>query len=1135
MLLFLPFLVVFYACNRGSSEGEAMKQEVNETKQESAKKPLFKKIKPEHTKVNFKNEIQETPYRNILAYQYYYNGGGVAIGDINNDGLPDIFFTGNTVPNRLYLNKGSLEFEDVTEGSGIVAPSGPGWCTGTTMVDINHDGWLDIYVCRSGNLEPQNRTNLLYVNNGDGTFTEKAKEFGLDDPGYSIQAVFFDYDKDGDLDMFLINHGLEYDGHPPVHASSKRDPYVGDKLYRNDNGKFVDVSETAGIIGTKEGYGLGVAVGDLNNNGWEDIYVSNDFFEHDYLYLNNGDGTFKESMKATSKQMSFFGMGVDIADYNNDGWQDVLVLDMAIEDHVRQKTNLAGISRSQFWQFVDKGYHYQYMFNSLQLNNGMNADGELSFSNVARMAGVFQTDWSWAPLFADFDNDGWKDLFISNGLRKDVMNNDFIAGLKKDKEEVNAAFTEFSTEASYQLLQSIPSQKVSNYAYRNNKDLTFEDVTDHWGLKDLTFSNGAAYADLDNDGDLDLVVNNIDDWASIYENQSDQNGNNYLRLKLNGPSTNPQGHGTKVFIFKDGNLQFQQFNPTRGYQSSVEPIVHFGVGEHRQLDSIRIEWYDNKVYVLENVPTNMTIQVDYRMSMNEDSTREFPTTNWFSELNTEKAKGDLKLHFKHQESDFSDFAAQNLIPRKYSTEGPVVITADVNGNGLDDLFFGGARGQASELWLQNQNGQFFKAHNQPWEQDSECEDVNALFFDMDGDGDLDLYVVSGSNEFEKGSPWLQDRIYKNDGKGNFSKTEEVLPDFPGNTSIVTAGDFDGDGDLDLFVGGGVVPGKYPAFERSFLLLNEAGKFKDVTEKMAPELINPGIVSDAIWTDYNQDGNLGLLIVGEWMPIRFFTFQNGSIQPDTGVNVHVEGEMLSDLSLTSGWWNCITPVLDEKQSIMGYMLGNMGLNYRFRPTKKYPLEIFAGDFEGLGTQNLILGYYFKGSLYPTHGREDISSAMPAINRNFIDYASYAKAKVNDILSVFPNPPSLHFKAHMFEHVFLQVAEDGTFSMVPLPMDAQRSSVKDILARDIDGDGKQEVVLVGNFYGIETKTPRDDAGIGSVLKFEENGEWNAIPMHESGFFAPNEARKVTYFETKNSRYLIIGNNNENIQIFSIESAQ
>lgn len=1118
------------ACQRSGKE-EQIRQSQTGTPPHSTKKEfkLFTHRSPSSTGIFFSNDLEESPYRNILLYQYYYNGGGVALGDINNDGHTDIFLTANMGSNKLYLNQGGFRFEDISLQAGLGKSTEPGWYTGATMVDINHDGFLDIYVCRSGNLQPENRRNLLYVNNQDSTFTENAAFYGLDDPGYSVQTSFFDYDKDGDLDMFLINHGLDYYGHLPAYTSRTRDPYIGDKLFRNEEGRFVDVSAEAGILGSKEGFGLGVSVADVDNDGWDDIYVSNDFFEHDYLYVNQRDGTFRESIKSATRQIPFFSMGVDMADFNNDGWQDIMALDMAIEDNRRQKTNLAGISNFQFWQFVDKGYHYQYMYNSLQLNNGPDPKGNISFSNIARLAGVFQTDWSWAALFADLDNDGWKDLLVTNGLRKDVMNNDFIAGLNQNLDKMHSTFTDLSPQKAQEFLDQMPSEKVRNYLFHNQGDLTFKNKAEEWGLDALTFSSGAAYGDLDNDGDLDLVINNLEGEAGVYENNAESapGKNNFFRLKLKGDAKNPFGIGTKVTLYKNDSLQVQQLYPTRGFQSSVEPILHFGVNQWEELDSVKIEWPDRKVIVLTHVPTNQHITVEHYYALKDPEKQVEKEDKLFQDVTQQVA-----VDYRHQESKYDDFALELLLPRKFSSEGPCLQTGDVDGDGFDDLFIGGAKGQAGQLYLQTRQGRFAKATKQPWVQDKEHEDVNALFFDADGDGDQDLYVASGSNEFGPGADLLQDRLYTNDGKGNFIKSAGKLPQLPYNTSSVVAADFDQDKDLDLFIGGGVEPQRYPLSSRSFLLENKEGTFVDVTETKAPELRQPGIVSQALWEDYNGDGWPDLMVVGEWMPIRFYKNQRGTLQPDsTFVKLKMNGQRISQ-GLTTGWWNCMVPIDLDQDGDRDYLLGNMGRNYRFHPGQEDPLEIFAGDFDDTGKNKIILGYYQNGQLYPIHGREDLTIGMPSLKKKFNTYAAYSRATVEDLLSQFPSSYQLHLKAHMFESVVLQNEGQGNFVVKPLPPQAQISSVQDILVQDFDQDGLSDALLVGNFYEIETKTPRDDAGIGLLLKGGQEGSLKAVPMSKSGFYVPYNARKLAFVETAKGSLVIVASNNQELQVFKVD---
>ncbi len=1090
----------------------------------------FAKLPRQQTNVQFVNRLPEDRYRNILMYQYYYNGGGVAAGDIDNDGDTDLFFTGNIAANQLYRNEGNFNFQDISATAGIAPTPGASWCTGVTMADVNADGWLDIYVSRSGNLQPENRQNLLYINQQDGTFLEQAKAYGLNDPGYSVQAAFLDYDRDGDLDMFLINHGMEYYGQIPRQKSGGTDPFIGDRLYRNDGGKFTDVSQAMGIQRSAEGYGLGVGVADLNNDGWDDIYVANDFFEHDYLYLNQGKGQgFREAIHTATRQTSFFSMGVDLADFNNDGWQDVVVLNMAAEDQQRQKANLAGISRAKFSELVAQGYHHQYMFNSLQLNNGPVPDGPgkekpgLSFSNIARMAGVAQTDWSWAPLLADFDNDGRKDLLITNGLRKDVLNNDFISGLGEDLQRLNTDFVNLSPEAARQQLDRMPSQKVPNYLFRNQGDLTFQNETEAWGLGEPTFSNGAAYADLDNDGDLDLVINNLDDFASVYENRSASSDERFLRVKLQGNAQNPFGVGSKVTAYHHNSLQFQQLYPTRGFQSSVEPILHFGVGEWESIDSLRVEWYDRKTTVLTDVASNQVVTVAYQQAENSSASPAAPRrSTLFQEVT-----GKVGLDFTHREEAYNDFDYEFLIPRQFSRQGPAMVTGDVNGDGQDDVFVGGARGQAGQLFLQTARGTFTQAAAQPWSRDAESEDVRACLFDADQDLDLDLYVGSGSNEFDSGSVLLQDRLYLNDGRGRFRRADEALPDLRTNTATVEAGDFDQDGDLDLFIGGGVAPQRYPYSAPSYLLENREGTFVDVTSSRAPDLSQPGIVNDAQWTDYNQDGWPDLLLMGEWMPIRFFANREGTLQADTSLTLQRDGVALKH-SQTAGWWQSIAAMDVDGDGDQDYLLGNAGRNQRFHPTREEPVELFAGDFDENGTGDLLLSYYQAGKLYPVAGREDLSAQMPLVKKLYPNYTTYARATLPEMMAQFPGKSRLHLRAYVSEHVYLRNEGAGKFSLEALPPLAQVASVRAIATHDVDGDGQKDALLVGNTFEIETKTPRDDAGVGLLLRTDSLAML-AVPYRKSGFYAPHNARGVAVVNGKQGIRVIVANNDATVQVF------
>ena len=1096
----------------------------------SAKPPVvrFAKLPHQQTGIQFINRLPEDRYRNILMYQYYYNGGGVAAGDIDNDGDTDLFFTGNIAANKLYRNEGNFKFQDISATAGI-APEGASWCTGVTMADVNADGWLDIYVSRSGNLQPENRQNLLYINQQDGTFLEQAQEYGLNDPGYSVQASFFDYDRDGDLDMFLINHGMEYYGQIPRQRSGGSDPFIGDRLYRNDEGKYTDVSEEMGIQRSAEGYGLGVGVADLNNDGWDDIYVANDFFEHDYLYLNQGESRgFRESIHSATRQTSFFSMGVDLADFNNDGWQDVVVLDMAAEDQQRQKANMAGISRAKFSELIEQGYHHQYMYNSLQLNNGLvpgagPEESNVSFSNIARMAGVAQTDWSWAPLLADFDNDGWKDLLITNGLRKDVLNNDFIAGLGEDLQRLNTDFVNLSPEAARQQLDRIPSQKVPNYLFRNQGDLTFENQTAAWGLGEPTFSNGAAYADLDNDGDLDLVINNLDDYASVYENRSTPADGRFLRVKLQGNAQNPFGVGSKVTVYKNDSLRFQQLYPTRGFQSAVEPILHFGVGAWKTIDSLRVEWYDRKATVLTNVASNQVVTVAYQQAENPLTSPAAPQQPaLFQEVT-----GTAGLNFTHRENAYDDLDYEFLLPRQFSRQGPALATGDVNGDGNDDVFVGGAREQAGQLLLQTARGTFTKAAAQPWSQEAESEDVRACLFDADQDQDLDLYVGRGSNEFDSGSVWRQDRLYLNDSQGRFTRADQALPDLRTNTASVVAADFDQDGDLDLFVGGGVEAKRYPYPASSYLLENQSGSFADMTATRAPDLPQLGIVNDALWTDYNQDGWPDLLVVGEWMPIRFYTNREGTLRLDTTLTLQRDGVILKH-SQTAGWWQSVAALDVDGDGRQDYLLGNAGRNQRFHPTREEPVELFAGDFDENGTGDLLMGYYQAGQLYPVTGREELSAQMPLVKKLYPNYTTYARATVPEMLAQFPGKSQVHLRAHTFAHVYLRNEGGGTFNLEALPPLAQLTSVRAIAVHDVDDDGREDALLVGNTYETETKTPRDDAGVGLFLRSVGQG-LSAVPVGKSGFYVPYNARGVAWVAGKQGGQVIVANNDASVQVF------
>ena len=1078
------------------------------------------------TGVDFANRLVESRYRNVIQYNYYYNGGGVAVGDVDGDGRPDLFFTGNLVPNRLYLNKGNFQFEDVTERAGVAGPGGPSWCTGAAMADLNADGHLDLYVSRSGNLQPENRRNLVYLGRGDGTFEERGEALGLDDAGYSVHAAFLDYDKDGDVDVFVLNHGFgTFDAEAIPRLRAEPDPYRGDKLYENRGGRFVDVTAEAGITSTAFGFGLGVAAGDLDGDGWDDLYVSNDFFEHDYLYLNNGDGTFREVVKEATRHLSNFSMGNDIADVNRDGLLDVMVLDMAADDHRREKANMSGMDPETFWSFVRQGYHYQYMFNTLHLNRGTLSSGRPDeekipvFSDIAQLADVAATDWSWAPLFADFDSDGWPDLFVTNGLRKDARNTDFVGHVKAVFAEVNAdpARSDLTDAEWEDLLARMPSEKISNYVFQNSGDLTFADRTSAWGLDQPSFSNGAAFADLDLDGDLDLVVNNIDEEAFLYENHaSERGGAHYLRVRLRGSAQNRLGLGARVRVRAGDAVQYQPFFTSRGYQSSVEPVLHFGLGTVDVASEVVVEWPDGKTSRLTDVRADQVIEVDYSGAVGGESVAGRPSVQT-SEPLFAGVTDEVNIAYRHRENDYDDFAREPLLPHKMSAFGPSLATGDVDGDGLEDFYVGGAAGASGELFVQREDGTFRAAG---WDLDPEHEDLGATFFDADGDGDLDLYVVSGGNAFDIGSPLLQDRLYLNDGRGRFARTSGALPEMRTSGSRVRPADYDGDGDTDLFVGGRLVPGHYPQPAASYLLENDGGRFTDVTPRLAPELTEAGMVTDAAWSDYDTDGDLDLVVVGEWMPFTVY-------EQDASAEAGRRFIRTEPLRQTSGWWFSVAAADLDGDGDDDYVAGNLGLNYKYEASPEAPFQVYADDFDRSGTRDIVLSYYDDGTEVPLRGRSCSAQQVPQIKQKFPTYTAFASATLADVYTRAALSEALHYEAHTFASVYLENRGGGELVMEKLPQEAQLSSINAILPRDVNGDGRLDLVTAGNLYASEVETPRNDAGIGLVLLGDGQGGFRPLPATESGFLAGGDAKDLAWVETERGPLVLVANNDGRLE--------
>ncbi len=1045
----------------------------------------------------------------VLDYEYFYNGGGVAIGDINNDGLQDVLVTGNQVKNKLFLNKGNLQFEDITTKAGLDQQF---WSTGATMADLNNDGFLDIYICNSGpDKNPETRPNQFYLNKGDLSFKECAKEFGIQDHNYSNQAAFFDYDQDGDLDLYVMNNCLfqqtplldifkQLKNKDVLKASSNT------FFENNGNGTFTDITEEAGLL--RYGYGLGLVISDLNSDGLSDIYVSNDYDVPDFMYINMGNGTFKDQIKSKTKHISWYGMGCDIADINNDGALDIGVVDMSPNDHFRSKTLMKTMDTDFSKALVHQlKRQHQYMFNTLQVNNGDNV-----FSEIGLMSGIAKTDWSWTALFSDLDNDGYKDYFITNGYRKYVTDNDF----QKKVNEQSAKSKQITPAQFDSLYQIMPEVKLPNVLYRNKGDLTFEDIAEEQGMEQATFSNGASIADLDNDGDLDIIVNNIDDDLLLYRNNSNkQKDRNYLQIKLEG-----QALQARVTVYYGDELkQVQEVSPTRGYLSAMPSLLHFGLGQFTSYDKIEVLWPDGQFQVEDAGKTNQ------QLSITRTKTSKSPAPSFNLLLSMESPK-KMGIGYRHQENNHDDFAKEVLLPHSQSKLGPFSAIGDINNDGLDDLFLGGAKDQEASIYIQNKEGKFELLNCKALSLDKGAEDMDALFFDSNADGYLDLYIVSGGgSDFENQSHLLQDRLYINNQRGNFYKSNEALPKMLSSGSKVKAADIDSDGDLDLFIGGRTSPGQYPQSPQSYLLKNDGGRFTDVTAQQAKDLQYPGMITDFVWTDFNQDKKLDLIVVGEWMPVSFFS-------NDGKGNFELKNEDYPSDQL-QGWWYSITAADLDKDGVEDYILGNIGLNNKFHPSQEKPLHVYANDFDENGNSDIVISSYYKGRQVPMRGKECSTQQIPGLEDKFPSFKSFANASLEEVYGKKELKESLHLKANTFASVVILNKDQG-FSIHPLPNEAQFSAINRTLVSDLNQDGYQDLITVGNMYQTEFETTRYDASNGNILLGNGTGEFNPMSFPNSGFFAPFDAKDMDWIKIGPNQkpLLIISNNNRGIQFFGLK---
>jgi hypothetical protein len=1078
-------------------------------------KKLFSLLSPNETGVSFRNDIVEDGNMFYYKYEYLYIGAGVAAGDINNDGFPDLYFASTLGTNRLYLNLGNFQFKDITEQAGVGAAMG--MKTGVNMIDINNDGWLDILVCKSGPTTPGERTKHLYINNGNLTFTDKAKEFGLNDASFSTQSYFFDYDKDGDMDVFFANQPKDFTtamlipakmvNGKMVYAEDTSTVYVSDRLYRNDKGKFTDVTKQAGLI--NHAFALSAAIYDFNNDGWPDIYVANDFNKPDFLYINNKKGGFSENLSNYFNHVSLSSMGSDLNDINNDGLEDLLVLDMAIEDPVRQKQLFVqNLNYDKFQLLLKFNLFYQYPRNCLQLNNG---NGR--FSDIAYYSGMAQTDWSWTPLIADYDNDGWKDVYITNGLKRDITDWDYKNFVLDSIKNLIAKGQSINLDEWY---KQIPQVRIKNYFYHNNASLKFENYSDTWCDQLPSFSNSAVYADLDNDGDLDLVVNNIDDPAFIYKNNSRElNNSNYLQFRFfKNKNSKEEVYGVMVKLYDSkNNLQTQRYDPQRGYMGTMEHFLHFGTGKEMSLPRVEIIFPSGKSVFLQNVNTNQLLTI-YQDDANDITPLQKDKPLFEQNLNKSL------FNYTHKENDFIDFKREPLIPYKCSRKGPYYSKADINGDGKEDIYIGGAAGFEAKLMMQMVDGSFKEKAQAAFAADKKFEDGGAIFFDADGDGDNDLYVTSGGAGFESGSPLYQDRLYINDGKGNFTKKLNALPKDGYNNSFVIAFDYDEDGDDVLFVGGAVMPGRFPLHDKNLILQNNKGIFKEVSDAIAAVLANTGIVNYATWNDIDGDKKNELIIIGEWMSPMILKFTNGKFEEVSSV-VSINNNKPMPLNELSGWWNVVKANDIDNDGDMDLVVGNRGLNSKITADINEPCTVYAKDFDGNGSYDAVLGYYIWGKCYPMYHRDQLIDQMPMMRKKFIRYRNYAGKTLDEIFTDEQKKGMDVFKASCFESGVLINEGNLKFRFVAFPEQAQFSTINDLVIADLDGNGTNDILTVGNSYDPDVSTGNYDARAAQLLAGDGKGIFQTTSAVSSGLGINGEIRRIIYLQEKKLVILLKNN--------------